>query len=256
MAIGDGVSPIWLEAKNLVKEYRRGPHSIRAVDGVDFSIRQGEFVALVGASGSGKSTILNLLAGLDRPTGGSIEVEGTALSSLSRQDLARYRANRVGMVFQSFHLIPHRTALQNVELALYFGDAAPRDRKTRARSVLERLGLGERLDHRPADLSGGEQQRVAIARALVKEPQILFTDEPTGNLDRENADQIAEALVQCGRQGLAILLVTHDLGLAHRCAHRIVRLDYGKIVEETRNPEGTPCSDPIFSASRRRIFGA
>lgn len=227
------MDPEFIKTVNLSRYYRRGPQEVHAVDDVSIDIHKGEFVGVVGASGSGKSTILNLLAGLDTPTSGRIEFDGVALSSLSRRELSEYRARRVGMVFQSFNLISHQSALQNVETALFFTDVPRRERKDRAAKILERLGLADRLDHRPADLSGGEQQRVAIARALVKEPDILFADEPTGNLDQDNTDQIAALLKNLNAKGLTIIMATHDLELAGKSTDRIVRMHYGRIVDGT-----------------------
>jgi putative ABC transport system ATP-binding protein len=220
----------FIRTVNLCRYYRPGPHEVRAVDNVDISISRGEFVAIVGASGSGKSTVLNLMAGLDTPTAGSVVIENIALESLNRRELSEYRAQRVGMVFQSFNLIGHRTALGNVELALYFDDTPRGDRARKATEILERLGLGDRLDHRPADLSGGEQQRVAIARALVKRPQLLFADEPTGNLDYENSRAIVSLLTELNRDGLTVVMVTHNLDLAQKHADRIIQMHYGRIV--------------------------
>jgi putative ABC transport system ATP-binding protein len=220
----------WLRTVGLRRYFRRGPHVVRALDGVDLELGQGEFLGLIGASGSGKSTLLNLLAGLDTPTAGHIELDGMTLNQLSRRELAAYRARRVGMVFQSFNLITHQTALRNVELALYFTPTASGERRARAAAVLERLGLGERLQHRPGDLSGGEQQRVALARALVKRPELLLADEPTGNLDHDNTDEIAELLAELNAGGLTVVLATHDLELAERCTGRTVRLHYGRVV--------------------------
>lgn len=219
-----------MQTVGLCRYFRRGPQEVRAVDGVDLSIPRGEFLCIVGASGSGKSTILALMAGLDTPTAGHIKVGGTALNTLTRRELARYRAKSVGMVFQSFNLIHHHTALKNVELALQFNDTPPRERNARAMEILERLGLRDRLDHRPADMSGGEQQRVAMARALVKNPEILFADEPTGNLDHANAEQIGELLAELNRQGLTVVMATHNLDIARRYGHRQVRMDYGRLV--------------------------
>ena len=221
----------FMQTVDLCRYYRRGPQEIRAVDEVNLQVARGEFLGIVGASGSGKSTILNLMAGLDTPTSGRIEVEGADLSSMTRRQLASYRAHRVGMVFQSFNLISHQTALKNVEMALLFNDTPSQERRRLATEILGKLGLGDRLDHRPADLSGGEQQRVAIARALVKDPQILFADEPTGNLDHTNTDQIAELLADLNRQGLIIVMATHDVEMAQRIAHRIISMDYGRLVE-------------------------
>jgi putative ABC transport system ATP-binding protein len=222
-----------IRTERLCRYYRRGPQEVRAVDGVDMRVNEGEFLAIVGASGSGKSTLLNLLAGLDTPTAGRIEFKGASLDSLSRRELASYRARRIGIMFQSFNLVHHRTALENVELALYFNGGPVRERRPRAVTILERLGLGDRMSHRPSDLSGGEQQRVALARALVKSPEILFADEPTGNLDRQNADQIMSLLSELNGQGLAIVMVTHDLEMASANARRIVRMHYGRIAAET-----------------------
>jgi putative ABC transport system ATP-binding protein len=204
---------------------------VRAVDRISLRIARGEFLALVGSSGSGKSTLLAMLAGLDTPTSGRIVIDDRNLNDLSRRELASFRAHRVGMIFQSFNLIAHRTALQNVELALYFNQTPRAERVRRARETLERLGLGDRLDHRPADLSGGEQQRVAIARALVKSPEILFADEPTGNLDRDNSVQIASILSELNRQGITVIMVTHDIDLASSHAQRMIRLVYGQVAE-------------------------
>ena len=192
-------------------------------------MERGEFLAVVGASGSGKSTLLNLLAGLDTPTSGQIALEGVRLDSMSRRALAAYRARRVGMVFQSFNLISHHSALHNVEMAMYFDGTPLKERRRRATEILIELGLADRLDHRPADMSGGEQQRVAIARALVKTPDILLADEPTGNLDRDNAVRIAELLSEQNRRGLTVIVATHDQTLAHSHAQKIIRMEYGRI---------------------------
>ena len=221
-----------IQTVDLCRYFKRGDHEVRAVDRVNIEILAGEFVAVVGASGSGKSTLLAMLAGLDTPTSGHIEVAARLLNRLSASELSEYRANRVGMVFQSFNLVSHRTALQNVELALYFDGTPPAERKTRAVAMLERLGLIDRLDHRPADLSGGEQQRVALARAVVKSPDMLFADEPTGNLDYDHSRQIAELLTELNREGITVVMVTHDREMASRYAHRSIRLEYGRVIEE------------------------
>lgn len=212
--------------------YTLARHEVRAVDGVTLSIASGEFLAITGASGSGKSTLLNLLAGLDTPTSGHIDVEGKRLDEVSRRDLAAYRACRVGVVFQSFNLLAHHTALRNVELALYFNDTPRRERRRLAAEALERVGLAERLDHRPPDLSGGEQQRVAIARALVKRPDVVFADEPTGNLDQENSAVILDALRGLNREGITVVIVTHDVETASRLTGRVLRMRYGRIESE------------------------
>ncbi len=221
----------YLYASSLCRHYKRGEHTVRALDNVSFTINQGDFLALVGSSGSGKTTLLNLLAGLDTPTSGTVEFNGSILSSMSRRKLSEYRARKIGMVFQSFNLISHYSALQNVETALYFNGTGPTERHKLATAALEQLGLADRLTHRPADLSGGEQQRVALARAIVKTPDILFADEPTGNLDQENTEQIASLLTSLNKNGLTIILVTHNPDMAKRLAGRIFRMQYGKIIE-------------------------
>ncbi len=215
------------------------------MDRVDLEIQKGEFVVVVGASGSGKSTLLNLAAGLDRPTAGHIEVAGERLDRLSRRELSRFRARKVGMVFQSFNLLPHHTALKNVEMALYFDGTPRRARRARAHDMLTRLGLEDRVDHRPGDLSGGEQQRVAIARALVKRPEMICADEPTGNLDEENARAIVDLLVQLNREGLTVLAVTHDTEMASRAARRILRMHYGRVTSDSSSSStGVGASGP------------
>lgn len=227
-----------LRTIGLNRLYTRGPHQVRALDGVTLDIGRGEFLAIVGSSGSGKSTLLNLLAGLDTPTSGTVEFDGRPLSGMSRKSLAEYRALNVGMIFQSFNLIPHYTAIQNVESALFFNRTRPSERRKLAMDVLERLGLSDRISHPPADLSGGEQQRVAVARALVKNPEILFADEPTGNLDYENARQIAQLLVTLNRAGLTIVMVTHNTDIAEECSHRVIRMQYGRIASVSTTRRG------------------
>jgi putative ABC transport system ATP-binding protein len=224
----------WLYTENVCRFYQRKMSEVRAVDSVSLSIERGDFISLVGSSGSGKSTLLNLLAGLDRPTSGDIFLRGESFSRMTRRELSAYRANTVGMVFQAFNLVSHLTAQMNVELALFFNGTPKGKRKSLSGEMLSRLGMAERLDHRPADLSGGEQQRVAVARALVKNPDILFADEPTGNLDEENTNDIMALLSELNRQGLAIVMVTHDLTLAKEVSKKVIRLHYGQLVD----PEG------------------
>lgn len=229
-------TPLWLCTVDVRRYYERGRQVVRALDGVSLTIGRGEFLGIVGSSGSGKTTLLNLLAGLDTPTSGTVEIGGVALTSMTRRQLSAYRARKVGMVFQSFNLISHYTALQNVEMALVFNGTHPRDRRRLALAALEQLGLADRTAHRPADLSGGEQQRVALARAIVKKPEILFADEPTGNLDYDNATQIVSLLSTLNRVGLTIIMVTHNLSLAERYAHRMIRMDYGRIADGDHSP--------------------
>lgn len=228
----------WIHTDNLSRHYRRGDNVLRAIDGVSIEIAQGEALAVVGKSGSGKTTLLNLIAGLDTPTAGHVSVDGKRLADLSPKELSAYRAGYVGMIFQAFNLLPHQTALRNVELPLYFIDTPKRERRKLATETLERLGLGDRLDHRPGDLSGGEQQRVAVARALVKRPKILLADEPTGNLDRENSLELSDLLCDLNRDGLTMIIVTHDLEIASRTASRTLRMDYGRIVGENGSEKG------------------
>jgi ABC-type lipoprotein export system ATPase subunit len=216
----------------LAKSFGKPPALVHALRGVTFEVAAGERVALLGKSGSGKSTLLNLLGGLDRATSGEIEVQGRNLSKMSSRELTRHRLATVGMVFQSFNLIPSRTALQNVELPMVFAGRSPRERRDAARQALEAFGLGERLHHRPAELSGGENQRAAIARALVNRPAVLLADEPTGNLDSTTAGQIMALLAAHARtNGTTLVLVTHDEELARANTDRILRLHDGQLAD-------------------------
>ena len=224
----------WIHTTELCRHYERGHHTVRALDRVTLSIRQGEFLAVVGASGSGKSTLLNLLAGLDTPTSGHIDVDGRRLGELTSRELADYRARRAAIVFQSFNLLAHHTALRNVEMALYFDDTPRSKRRSKAAGALERLGLADRLHHRPLDLSGGEQQRVAIARAIVRRPKLLLADEPTGNLDQTNSQSIMQVMQELNRNGMTIVLVTHDVDMAASVAERAVHMHYGRLEEGAR----------------------
>ncbi len=225
-----------LRLTGVTRVYHLGGQEVRALDGIDLAVEKGELVRVVGASGSGKSTLLNLVAGLDRPTAGAVETPVGDLARADRRTLSEWRARWVGMVFQSFNLVPHRDALGNVELGLLFTPTPRRQRRRRAQAVLERLGLGDRLHHRPADLSGGERQRVAFARALVKDPALLLADEPTGNLDRTNAADIAALLAELSAGGVTVMLVTHDPALAADSCHRTVALRYGRIAAEEAAP--------------------
>lgn len=218
---------------DVVKEWATGATQVRALRGVSLEVARGEKLVLLGKSGSGKSTLLHLLGGLDRPTSGRISVEGVELTTLSGADLARYRLETVGMVFQSFHLVPWRTALDNVALPLVFAGESPATRSQRAERALATVGLEARLHHRPAQLSGGEQQRVAIARALINRPRLLLADEPTGNLDSDNAASVIDLLGAHVRDtGAALVLVTHDDDLAQRFADRVLRMRDGQLVQE------------------------
>jgi putative ABC transport system ATP-binding protein len=210
-----------------------GSALIRAVDDITLEIRSGEFVALLGSSGSGKSTLLNLMAGLDRPSGGAILANGRNLSELSSLELARYRSRTVGMVFQSFNLLPRMTLEENVELPLRLAEVDRAERRARVQEALERVRLEKRLGHRPSELSGGEQQRAALARALVNRPTILFADEPTGNLDSATGETIMLLLKEIQQKlGMTIVMVTHERPLAERFADRIVALADGKLLSD------------------------
>jgi len=217
-----------LVARDLGKRVRLPDHELTILDGVSFTIAAGEAVAVVGASGSGKSTLLSLLAGLDVPSEGSVSLDGVVLSTLDEDGRARIRGEKVGFVFQSFQLLPALTALENVMLPLELrGD---RGAQASAREILQRVGLGERLEHYPRQLSGGEQQRVALARAFVAGPSLLFADEPTGNLDTETGRAIIDLLFELNAQnGTTLVLVTHDERLAERCG-RILRLASGRLL--------------------------
>src|SRR5690242_16504640 len=213
-----------------------GETLIRAVDGISLDIARSEFVALLGASGSGKSSLLNLIAGLDRPSAGAIRVEGRNLSELSRNDLAQYRLRTVGMVFQSFNLIPSMNVIENVELPMRFAEVERGERERLAREALETVGLSGRLRHRPAELSGGEQQRTALARALINRPQLLLADEPTGNLDSRTGTEIMDLIRELNRTlEMTVIMVTHEKPLAERYANRMVFLGDGKLVGESTN---------------------
>jgi len=221
-----------IQAQQLSRNYRMGESEIRAVNDVSFSIAAGEFVALLGTSGSGKSSLLNLIAGLDTPTAGSVAVAGRDLARMSREELARYRRSTVGMVFQAFNLVAAMTVLENVELPMRFAEVPRDQRLSRARTALERVGLGHRFDHRPSELSGGEQQRASLARALVNSPQLLLADEPTGNLDSRTGSEIMDLIHTIHGEGTTVLMVTHERSLAERYASRFIFLRDGKLVED------------------------
>ncbi len=228
-----------IRSESVCRHYRMGDTVIRAVDGISLEVRPGEFLALLGSSGSGKSSLLNLIAGLDRPTSGSVVVQDRDLAQLSREELAKYRLHIVGMVFQSFNLIPSMTLLENVELPLRFAEVDRGERDSLSRSALERVGLKARLHHRPSELSGGEQQRAALARALINKPKLLLADEPTGNLDSHTGTEIMDMLRDFNRElGMTVVMVTHERALAERYAQRMVFLADGKLVDDRPNNPG------------------
>ncbi len=223
--------PSLIEAREVSKIYRMGSAEVVALDTVSMGIEAGEFVALQGTSGSGKSTLLNMLGGLDHPTSGEIVYAGQAIAPFSKKEMARYRRASVGMIFQNFNLIPTMTAAENISLALAFNGARGKVREETAAGLLERVGLGARLDHRPTELSGGEQQRVAIARAISNRPRVLLADEPTGNLDSTRAAELLELLREMvARDDLTIIMVTHDSELAANFADRTIHMKDGRVV--------------------------
>jgi putative ABC transport system ATP-binding protein len=220
-----------IQLDHISRHYTMGETSVRAVDDVSLAIPANEFLALLGSSGSGKSTLLNLIAGLDRPTSGAILASGQNIATLSSVDLARYRRNTIGMIFQSFHLLPRMTLEENVELPLRLAEVDRVDRPARVREALERVRLTHRLGHRPTELSGGEQQRVAIARALVNRPKILLADEPTGNLDSTTGATILNLLRDLqSSMGMTIIMVTHERPLAEKFADRLAIMGDGKLL--------------------------
>jgi len=234
-----------IRSENLCRHYRMGEALIRAVDGISLEVRAGEFVALLGSSGSGKSSALNLIAGLDRPTSGSVVVQNRDLAKLSREELAKYRLHVVGMVFQSFNLIASMTIAENVELPLRFAEIERGRREDLVREALQRVGLGARMNHRPSELSGGEQQRAALARALINRPQLLLADEPTGNLDSHTGSEIMDLVREFNKQlGMTVVMVTHERALAERYAERMIFLADGKLIDDRANVPGTAHSGP------------
>lgn len=236
IAAASPTATIAIRSQNLCRHYRMGDTLIRAVDGVSLQVRAGEFVALLGSSGSGKSSLLNLVAGLDRPTSGSVVVQDRDLEKLSREELAKYRLHVVGMVFQSFNLLPSMTLMENVELPLRFAEVDRSRRSTLAREALARVGLQGRLHHRPSELSGGEQQRAALARALINRPKLLLADEPTGNLDSHTGTEIMDMVREFNRQlGMTVVMVTHERALAERYAERMIFLADGKLIDDRLN---------------------
>jgi putative ABC transport system ATP-binding protein len=222
-----------IRTENLCRHYQMGDALVRAVDGISIDIRAGEFVALLGPSGSGKSSLLNLVAGLDRPTSGAVIVHGNNLAALSREQLAKYRLHTVGMVFQSFNLISSMSLIENVELPMRFAEVDRRERSALARQSLERVGLSARLAHRPMELSGGEQQRASLARALINRPKLLLADEPTGNLDSRTGTEIMELIRSFNQSlGMTVLMVTHEQALAEKYAGRMLHLADGKLAHD------------------------
>jgi len=226
------MSEVIIEAHNLSKVYRKGSLEVPALRRATFTVKRGEFVAIMGPSGSGKSTLLYLLGCLVRPTEGIYLLEGRDVTKLSARELARVRNRYVGFVFQAYHLLPGLSALRNVELPALYAGSDRGERRRRARALLERVGLGERLHHLPAELSGGEAQRVAIARALMNDPTLILADEPTGNLDSATGNEIMALLAELSHEGRTVVLVTHDADLARRWADRVLHIFDGVLEGE------------------------
>lgn len=227
------MSKVLLELNSVVKRYRLGDEDISALDGVSLQVKQGEFVAIMGPSGAGKSTLLHVCSLLDNPTSGSIKLNGKDVSSEPEKRLARIRNKEIGFIFQQFNLLPKTSAVDNVALPLVYAGLPEGVRRARATAMLQRVGLGERLENTRAQLSGGQQQRVAIARALVNEPSLIFADEPTGNLDSKSGSEIMQLLSQIHQDGGTVILVTHELDVADY-AQRLIQVRDGRIVSDTK----------------------
>ncbi|HHT73584.1 MAG TPA: ABC transporter ATP-binding protein [Firmicutes bacterium] len=225
-----------LEAKGLTKVYHMGAEQVHALRGVSFTVESREYIAIMGPSGSGKSTLLHIVGCLDRPTSGELAIEDRDVRKATDNELAEIRNRKIGFVFQTFNLLPKATALENVELPLIYAGVRRRERRERAAAVLERVGLADRMGHRPSELSGGQRQRVAIARAIVTEPAFILADEPTGSLDTATGAQILDLFAELNSEGNTILLITHDEAVAAR-AQRVIRLLDGRIVSDTGGSE-------------------
>ncbi len=226
-------SDIFVETEDLTKVYSSGRIEVVALKDVNLSLREGRFQGITGPSGSGKSTLMNLLGGLDRPSSGTIKFQGRLISELDPEELALYRRYQVGMIFQSFNLISSYSALENVAFPLLFADVPKKERNERAAEILDLVGLYERKDHRPSELSGGEQQRAAIARALINRPKLLLADEPTGNLDSKTSAQIVQTLARLNKdKGLTVIMISHEENLLAEFANNIIRMCDGKVVEQ------------------------
>ncbi len=228
-----------IELQDVTRHYQMGPTTVKAVDGVSFSVRQGEFVAVIGPSGSGKSTLMNIIGCLDSPTSGSYFLNGVDVSRMNRSQLAAIRNRSIGFVFQTFNLLGRETAVENVELPLIYAGISPRERKETALRMLARVQLEDRSDHVPNQLSGGQRQRVAIARALATQPAIILADEPTGALDSKTGVEIMNLFHELNAEGVTLIMVTHDNDLA-RQARRVVQIRDGRVLQDVAAEEFTP----------------
>jgi len=229
------MSDLVIQMRDLARSYVMGAETVNALRGVSLEIRRNEYVAIMGPSGSGKSTLMNLVGCLDTPSAGEYWLNGQEVSRMPDDALARVRNREIGFVFQTFNLLPRASALQNVELPLVYGGVPSRERRERARTALTRVGLGDRMQHRPNELSGGQRQRVAIARALVNQPAILLADEPTGNLDSTTSEEIMRVFEGLHTQGQTIIMVTHESDIAAHAA-RIITLRDGRVASDTPSP--------------------
>lgn len=220
-----------IEVKNLEKTYKNGTLEFQALKGIDLSIDKGEFVAIMGTSGSGKSTFMNILGCLDKPSVGEYILDGTPVQDMSEDELSHIRNKKIGFVFQSFNLIPRTSALRNVELPLLYARKSPKERKAKATELLTKVGLGDKLENHPNEVSGGQRQRIAIARALANDPPIIFADEPTGNLDSRSGEEVMDIFKSLHKDGVTIVLVTHEREIAEH-AHRVVTFKDGEIIND------------------------
>ena len=245
-----GGSPV-IQLRDLAKTYQTGEVEVKAVRGVTLDICRGDFVAIMGASGSGKSTVMNTLGCLDQPTGGNFLLDGIAVAGLNRKELAKLRNKKIGFVFQSFNLLARTSALENVELPMFYSHPLVplRERHRRAVQTLEQVGLGDRLGHHPSQLSGGQQQRIAIARALVNKPELVLADEPTGNLDSRTSIEIMGLFQELNDAGITIVMVTHELDIAAYCKRIVVMRD-GLVISDTRNEKRRSAVEEIATLNQ------
>lgn len=232
-----------IKVENLRKVYKVGGEKVVALDNISLNIEKGEFCCIVGTSGSGKSTLLNMLAGLEKPTKGKVKINGQLVSKMTEKELAIFRQNNIGFIFQSYNLLPTLTAVENVAFPLVFRGVDKKLRNKKAKKMLEDMGLGDRLNHKPGEMSGGQQQRVGIARAFVGRPNVIFADEPTGNLDSATTEQVMTMLIDISRKhNITFVMVTHDPELA-RMAPRVITLKDGRVISDVKNHTDKPETD-------------